>query len=494
MKKGTCAMAGFAVSTLQRFITRGLFCFDPATILRLYCLTLAFVFFGTVGAIAQTAVAVVKLGDTVVDKVYPGAVVTLDGSGSTADSPGRTITVYSWFESTNAANNCASPLPETTRSPKVEGPPEVPTAAQLTFTAPDLAPGAADVKYCWFLRVENSAEDISGFAPVNVIVSHSVAPPPAANKPPISNAGPDQTIKPGRTVTLDGTGSTDDDHIANYSWNRTGGTCTVTTVFGGVSSLTGTNALPSFTAETLASGVASCTHDFILFVTDNDGVLGGTGDSVTVTIIATAENQPPIARGGANQTVESGATVTLDGSLSSDDGSIVRYTWFQASTGTTPALSDNNVAKPTLTAPIVAAGSAAVKFSYGLRVEDDDGSVSMADTVEITVTPVPTDTTAPTGAFETAPATHDGMTPFNMAVVFSEPVVGFTIADIQLQPLGIPADAFARDFTPTSSNFRQDPTNALRYTFTVTPIAPYNIWVTSVSQRMQKLLTTYDIV
>ena len=328
----------------------------------------------------------VKLGDTVVDKVYPGAVVTLDGSGSTADAPGRTITVYSWFDGTHVAG-CSTTSPETTPSPRIEGPPEIPAGAQLTFTAPDLAPGAADVKYCWFLRVENSAEDISGFAPVNVTVSHSVAPPPAPNKPPVANAGPDQTIKPGRTVTLDGTGSTDDDRIASYSWNRTGGTCTVTTVFGGLSSLTGTNALPSFTAETLASGVASCTHDFILFVTDNDGVLDGTGDSVTVTIIATAENQRPISRAGANQTVESGASVTLDGSLSSDDGTITSYQWVQAGTGAHPPLSNSGVGEVvTFTAPPLAVGADNVTLSYGLIVADDDGD-SDTDSVTITVTP-----------------------------------------------------------------------------------------------------------
>ena len=160
-------------------------------------------------------------------------------------------------------------------------------------------------------------------------------------------------------------------------------------------------------------------------------------DEVTITVKA---NLLPIANAGPDQTVVSGATVELDGSGSRDrdgDRSIAVYTWFTAA-GTTPELKPNNkVAKPTLTAPTVNVGDPPVKFSYGLRVEDPDGGVSdPADIVEITV--IAPDTTAPTGTFETAPTTHDGKTPFNLAVVFSEPVVGFTEDDFAPIMLELP--------------------------------------------------------
>ena len=235
--------------------------------------------------------------------VTSGATVTLDGSGSTDNVM---VESHAWVR-TGGTSGISVTLSDT-------------KVAKPTFTADTLIEGADDVIHTFTLTVTD-ADDATDTDTVTITVK---AP---ANEAPVANAGPDQTIKPGRKVTLDGTGSTDDDRIASYSWNRTGGTCTVTTVFGGVSSVTGTNALPSFTAETLGSGVASCTHDFILFVTDNDGVLDGDGDSVTVTIVATAENQAPIARGIAHQTVASGATVTLDGSLSSDDGTIEEYKW-----------------------------------------------------------------------------------------------------------------------------------------------------------------------
>ena len=235
--------------------------------------------------------------------VTSGATVTLDGSGSTDNVM---VESHAWVR-TGGTSGISVTLSDT-------------KVAKPTFTADTLIEGADDVIHTFTLTVTD-ADDATDTDTVTITVK---AP---ANEAPVANAGPDQTIKPGRTVTLDGTGSTDDDRIASYSWNRTGGTCTETTVFGGVSSVTGTNALPSFTAETLGSGVASCTHNFILFVTDNDGVLDGDGDSVTVTIVATAENQAPVARGIAHQTVASGATVTLDGSLSSDDGTIEEYKW-----------------------------------------------------------------------------------------------------------------------------------------------------------------------
>src|SRR5262245_21792591 len=41
-----------------------------------------------------------------------------------------------------------------------------------------------------------------------------------ANTPPMANAGPDQTVKVGQTVTLDGSGSTDaDGDPLSYQWS-----------------------------------------------------------------------------------------------------------------------------------------------------------------------------------------------------------------------------------------------------------------------------------
>jgi hypothetical protein len=50
-------------------------------------------------------------------------------------------------------------------------------------------------------------------------------PPPAVNKPPVANAGPDQTVTlPPNIVTLNGSGSSDPDkNISAYQWTKTEG-------------------------------------------------------------------------------------------------------------------------------------------------------------------------------------------------------------------------------------------------------------------------------
>ena len=94
------------------------------------------------------------------------------------------------------------------------------------------------------------------------------------NQPPVANAGPDQSVAAGVTVTLDGTGSTDSDGtIASYAWTQTDGD-TVT--------LTGANtAAPSFTAP---STNAQQTLNFQLTVTDDDGATAT--DTVSVVVAA----------------------------------------------------------------------------------------------------------------------------------------------------------------------------------------------------------------
>ena len=49
---------------------------------------------------------------------------------------------------------------------------------------------------------------------------HLYARAPPVNRPPSANAGPDQTAPVGRTVTLDGSGSTDPEgHLLQFDWS-----------------------------------------------------------------------------------------------------------------------------------------------------------------------------------------------------------------------------------------------------------------------------------
>ena len=74
-------------------------------------------------------------------------------------------------------------------------------------------------------------------------------------------------------------------------------------------------------------------------------------------------------------------TVTLDGSNSTDpDGIIVSYLWNQ--TGGTPVVFNENIARPTFTAPDV--GSAGDTLTFTLLVTDNDGFAS-TDTTSVMV-------------------------------------------------------------------------------------------------------------
>ncbi len=92
-------------------------------------------------------------------------------------------------------------------------------------------------------------------------------------------------------------------------------------------------------------------------------------------------NMAPVANAGTAQTVNEQASVTLNGTGSSDsDGSISRFQWAQTS-GPGVTLTNATVASPSFTAPAVAADT---DLAFRLTVTDNGGATD-SETVSVTV-------------------------------------------------------------------------------------------------------------
>lgn len=199
----------------------------------------------------------------------------------------------------------------------------------------------------------------------------------ASNTAPVANAGADQTVTVGDTVTLDGSGSTDDDGDAlTYSWSLS--------TPGGGAVLSNANAVsPTFIPD--VDGVYTAT----LIV--NDGSDSSAPDSASITAQIVVVNTPPVANAGPDQTVTVGDTVPLNGSGSSDaDGDPLAFSWTLTTVpaGSGATLSDPAAANPTFVADL--------EGNYVAQLIVNDGEFdSPADTVMITAQTVVVNT-APT--------------------------------------------------------------------------------------------------
>jgi hypothetical protein len=184
---------------------------------------------------------------------------------------------------------------------------------------------------------------------------------------PIANAGPNQDVLEFETVTLDGSSSTDvDGTIQSYFWTQ------VSDPLVELSSTSEIN--PKFVAPKVESD--DLVLRFSLKVTDNSG--DSTTDEVDITVKNV--NSPPTANAGSDQNVLEFATVTLDGSSSTDVDGTISYEWTQLFE-TTITLSSSSSINPTFIAPDV---NSEKILTFKLTVTDNSGD-SSDDEVEITV-------------------------------------------------------------------------------------------------------------
>ena len=185
---------------------------------------------------------------------------------------------------------------------------------------------------------------------------------------PTADAGTDQNVNPGNTVTLNGSRSTDAlGTIVSYAWVQTGGSPTVTLA-------NANTAQARFTSPDTSTGSALT---FKLSITDDKGF--SHSDSCVVNV-----NGRPVADAGADRQVQSGASVTLDGSGSTDGGDgALAYAWVQTS-GPAVALSNPSSVRPSFQAPT--AGAAGATLTFQLTVTDS-GGLQSGDSCTVTVSP-----------------------------------------------------------------------------------------------------------
>lgn len=189
------------------------------------------------------------------------------------------------------------------------------------------------------------------------------------NKPPVADAGPDQNIAEGATVTLSAGNSYDPNGgTVACVWKQTGGTAVALSDPGAVET--------TFTAPAVAASGETLT--FTLTVTGASGLQAE--DTCNVNIISA--NLAPSAEAGADQTVQEGAIVMLDGRGSTDpEGMALSYEWVQTG-GSDISLMDANWDQPTFVAPNV--GPEGVSLTFKLTVTDI-GGLESTDTCYVNV-------------------------------------------------------------------------------------------------------------
>ena len=281
--------------------------------------------------------------DAGVDQVItlPANSVSLSGSGTETSG---TIVGYQWTQ--------------------VSGP------STATITTPGQAlttvTGLVEGTYRFKLTVTDNS-GVTASATMQVTVNPA-APVPGT---PTANAGSDQTITlPANSVTLTGSGSETNGTIVSYQWTQVSGPSTAT--------ITTPNQ-----AQTTVTGLVQGIYRFKLTVTDNSGVTASASLQVTVNSAAVVPG-PPSANAGGDQTITLPAnSVTLTGSGTESNGTIVSYAWVKTGGPAPGVITTPGQAQTTVT------GLVQGVYTFQLTVTDNSG-VTATDVVTVTVNPDPT--------------------------------------------------------------------------------------------------------
>src|SRR5664280_2020334 len=262
--------------------------------------------------------------------------LTVSGSGSDTDG---TIVGYQWT--------------------KISGP------SSYNIVNPTSAVTAINGLVQGVYQFELTVTDNNGATGIDIMqVTVNAAP----NQPPVADAGPDWTITlPINTITVSGSGSDADGTVVSYVWTKISGPSSY-------------NIVNPTSAVTAINGLVQGVYQFQLTVTDNNGATGT--DIVQLTVNA-APNQPPVANAGSDKTITLPTnSVSVSGSGSDADGTIVSYAWTKIS-----GPSSYSIVNPT-SAVTTIKGLVQGVYQFELTVTDNNGATGI-DIMQLTVNAAP---------------------------------------------------------------------------------------------------------
>jgi len=197
-------------------------------------------------------------------------------------------------------------------------------------------------------------------------ITESDIPPPPVNRPPIVDAGGDQSITlPTNSVSLNGIASDDglpQGSVLSLQWSVVSGPGAV--VF-------------SDPTKAISTATFTTAGEYVLKLTASDGQLSAS-DTLKVTIVP--NNQPPTVNAGPDQTIELPDPAFLKGVITDDGmphGSTVTSIWSVVS-GPGPVVFGN------ANAPVTTA-SFTVPGPYVLKLTATDTEFTVSDEMQVTV-------------------------------------------------------------------------------------------------------------